>query len=81
MVGMLWNAWISPKSLNLDVKSGMQVKPILTPTTTQNMLWWSYPSSHWEYFFYLSNLSINLSIVPIYLPVHMVAILQNPHIS
>ena len=34
-VKLEWIAWISPKSLNLGVKSGIQVTPILTPLMTQ----------------------------------------------
>ena len=37
---MPWIAWTSPKSLNLGVKSGLQPKPTLTPTTTQNTWWY-----------------------------------------
>ena len=41
-VEMLWIARISPKSLNLCVKSGIQAKPTSTPPMTQNTIWWSF---------------------------------------
>ena len=47
-VEMLWTAWIiSPKSLDLDVKSEyLQAVPTLIQTTKQKHLWWSFWSPY-----------------------------------